>query len=69
MIAHDLLDGPFMKVAMDIMTYRGQDYLIIVDYYSKYPEIAKLENTTTRAVISHIKSVCVCVHVTVSPRK
>ena len=58
MIAHDIPDEPFMKVAMDIMTYRGQDYLIIVDYYLKYPEIGKLENKTTSAVIHHIKCVC-----------
>ena len=33
MLPHDIPD------AMDIMTYHRRDYLVVVDYYSKYPEV------------------------------
>ena len=29
-------------VAVDIMTYQGHDYVVVVEFYSKYPEIAML---------------------------
>ena len=57
MIAHKIPDGPFRKVAMDIMSFKGRDYLVVVDYYSKYPELALLENKTSECVISHVKSI------------
>ena len=57
MIAHKIPDGPFRKVAMDIMSFKGRDYLVVVDYYSKYPELALLENKTSEFVISHVKSI------------
>ena len=44
------------KVAVDIMTYQGHDYIVVVDFYSKYPEIAMLERKTTSCVILHMKS-------------
>ena len=38
------------------MTFKGHDYLVVVDCYSKYPEIALLENKTAACVINHLKS-------------
>ena len=57
MIAHDIPDGPFVKVAMDIMSFKGRDYLVVVDYYSKFPELALLKNKTSECVIAHVKSI------------
>ena len=57
MIAHDIPDGPFVKVAMDIMSFKGRDYLVVVDYYSKFPGLALLENKTSECVIAHVKSI------------
>ena len=33
MIAHEIPDGPFETVAIDIMSFKGRDYLVAVDYY------------------------------------
>ena len=56
---HDIPDLPFQKIAMDIMTFQGSDYLVVVDYYSKYPKIARLSTgKSAKQVISHVKSVC-----------
>ena len=43
-------------VAVDIMTYQGHDYIVVVDLYSEYPEIAMLERKTAACVILHMKS-------------
>ena len=45
---HDIPDLPFQKIAMDIMTFQGSDYLVIVDYHSKYTEIARLERVLNK---------------------
>ena len=59
MIAREIPDGQFVKVAMDIMTFKSRDYLVAVDYYSKFPELALLENKTSECVIAHVKSISV----------
>ena len=45
------------QVALDIMTHRGKDYLVAVDYLSKFLEIALLERKTAACVIMHLKSI------------
>jgi len=56
LIPQPLPDRPWQKVAMDIMT-KGSDYLVVVDCFSKYIEIAKLEEKTARCCIIHLKSI------------
>ena len=43
LIEHDVPKRPWEKVGADLMTIHGSDYLLVVDYYSKYFEIAPLE--------------------------
>ena len=57
MIAHQIPDLPWLKVGTDIMTLKGKDYLVVVDYHSKYPEIALLEDKTASTVVLHLKSI------------
>ena len=56
-IAHEVKAQPFAKVGADLFQFGGKDYLIVVDYYSKYPEIALLENKSAPSVILHLKSI------------
>lgn len=42
---------------MDLFDYKGSTYLLIIDYYSRYIEIAKLSKTTAGDVINHCKSI------------
>ena len=37
--------------------WKKTDYLLVVDYYSRFIEIAKLTLTTAMGVISHLKSI------------
>ena len=48
---------PWEVVATDLFTVNGLDYLLVVDFYSRYPEIEKLENTSSSIVISKLKSI------------
>ena len=46
LMCHEVPQRPWQKLAADIMTLYGKDYLVVVDYYSKYPEIAHLQSKT-----------------------
>ena len=39
------------------MTFRNTDYLVIVDYFSKYPEVVPLPDKTAQSVVMQCKSV------------
>lgn len=54
---HPIPSLPWEKVGMDVMTYNNHDYLVIVDYYSKYPELCKLDSKTASSLVVHCKSV------------
>ena len=50
---------PWKKVASDLFELNGQMYLhvLVIDYFSRYIEIAKLFNTSSQSVINHLKSI------------
>ncbi|XP_046392169.1 uncharacterized protein LOC124160378 [Ischnura elegans] len=50
-------ERPWMMVGMDIVTVRNQSFLVVVDYFSRYPEVARLTSTTAAAVIGKIKAI------------
>ncbi|XP_014670297.1 PREDICTED: uncharacterized protein K02A2.6-like [Priapulus caudatus] len=57
LIPHDVPDRPWKKLGMDLFEYGAKDYLVVVDYYSKFPEISLLERKTASEVITHLKSI------------
>ena len=42
---------------LEPLEWKKTDYLLVVDYYSRFIEIAKLTSTTAVSVISHLKSI------------
>ncbi|CAC5369073.1 unnamed protein product [Mytilus coruscus] len=50
MIPSEIPEIPWHTVGTDLFHWNGSDYLIVVDYYSRYFEIAKLENITEKYV-------------------
>lgn len=57
-INRNLPQRPWETVASDLFHFDGRDYLLVVDYYSKYPEVIHLKNnTTSENVIVQLKSV------------
>ena len=57
MIPSTYPDRPWQVVGTDLFKFRGSDYLLIVDYYSRYIELALLTTTCSNQVILHMKSV------------
>ncbi|XP_063384581.1 uncharacterized protein K02A2.6-like isoform X1 [Cydia fagiglandana] len=53
-ISHEIPDLPFSKVGMDIGYYAGKDFLVVVDYFSKWIEVAKLKNKSTTNIIDEL---------------
>ena len=47
---------PWQKVASALFEWKGDTYLLAVDYYSRYIEIAKLNQTMMTDVVTHLKS-------------
>ena len=50
---------PFQKVGTDLFEWKKRVYLLLVDYYSRYIEIALLNSQTAAEVIAHMKSIFV----------
>ena len=48
---------PWEKIGTDLFEWKKVDYLLVVDYYSRYIEIAKLTSTSANSVIAHLKSI------------
>jgi len=55
LMPHPVPDYPWQKVGCDIFSFRGKDQLLVVDYYSKYVEIAKLQSKTASSIIKELK--------------
>ena len=58
MTPHEIPNGRFLKVGMDIMTLHGKDFLVLVDYFSKYPELLPIPDKTAQTIVEQTKSVC-----------
>ena len=52
-----LPDYPWQSVAIDLFILSGANYVLIVDYFSRYPEVIKLRSTSSNAVIEAVKAV------------
>ncbi|CAL9707883.1 unnamed protein product [Knipowitschia caucasica] len=57
LLAHSRPNEPWRKVGADLFHLAGKDYLVMVDYFSNYPEVAFLTDTTAKQVIKHCKAI------------
>ena len=57
LILTELPELPWQNVAMDLFDWKKQTYLVIVDYYSRFIEVTRLEKLTSEEVIRHCKSI------------
>ena len=54
MIPHEIPSRPWEKLGVDYFTLFNQDYLIIVDYFSKYPKVISMSSKTAQVTIKVI---------------
>lgn len=57
LIPHEVPNLPFQKVGCDILTYQNKDYLVLIDYYSKWIELRELNCKSASGVIMALKSI------------
>jgi len=48
---------PWQRVATDLLEWQNSQYLIVVNYYSRYIETVKLSSASSSDVIGHLKSI------------
>ena len=52
-----LPDYPWQKIASDLFTLEGKNYLLACDYFSQYPEVIQLTSTTSGSIITVLKAI------------
>ncbi|KAK7102680.1 hypothetical protein V1264_020867 [Littorina saxatilis] len=52
-----LPERPWQQLGMDLLSFEGKDYMVVVDYYSRWLEILRLTSTTSAAVIAKLRSI------------
>ena len=57
LISTPLPDYPWQKVATDLFTLKGTCYLVVVDFFSRYPEVIQLRSTTSGGVVEALKAI------------
>ena len=56
LLQHSILERPWQTVGADYFTIANQDYLLIVDYFSKYPEVIQVQGKTAEHTINVFKT-------------
>ena len=59
-ISTKLPDYPWQKIGTDLFQFKGATYLVVVDYFSRFPEVQKLRITTSEGIIGALKSIFTC---------
>ena len=56
-LGQEIPTRPWVKLATDIFTFNNENYLLIVDYMSKFPVIRCLSHMTAKMVAEHMKAI------------
>ena len=57
LLSHNFAPRPWSKVGADLFYFDNRTFLVMVDYYSNYIEICKLQSQTTICVIKEMQGV------------
>ena len=57
--SHEISLLPWAKVGTDLLQKKSRNYLVTIDYYSKWPELTLIPSMTSTGVIKYTQvSVC-----------
>ena len=48
---------PWQCVGTDLFELAGKSYILVINYFSRYPEVLELRSTTSAAVVSALQSI------------
>ena len=57
LLNHEIPNGPWQKEGSDLFKLFNEDYLLVVDYFSGYVEIAHLKEQKAQCVINNMKKI------------
>ena len=57
MQSHEVAKALWTKVGVDLFEYNKQQYLLVVDYYSKFPYTCRLHSPDTSTIINKLKEI------------
>ena len=57
LISHEIRAKSWQKAGTDLFHFKNNGYLVIIDYFSNYLEVALLKSTTSSSIIAHMKSI------------
>ncbi|UYV74296.1 K02A2.6-like [Cordylochernes scorpioides] len=57
LIPNDFPERSWQKVGMDLFHYEGSEYLVVVDYFSRFIEVVRLTKLSSEAVVDHCKAI------------
>ncbi|XP_021341384.1 uncharacterized protein K02A2.6-like [Mizuhopecten yessoensis] len=55
LLPRNIPDRPWQTIATSLFSWNGEDFVVIVDYFSRYFEVSKLPSTTSNSVIAKLK--------------
>ena len=55
MMPHDPALGPWEKLGIDMFEFNGKQYLLVADYFSRFPIVRELSDMTANRVIAILK--------------
>ena len=56
LLPHPVPAHPWEKIGIDFFSLDGKDFLLIVDYFSKYPEVIQMTSKTAQATVAKLKT-------------
>lgn len=57
LILREFPNVPWETLGVDFFHFKNAEWLLLIDYFSKYVEVAKLNNITSTSVIAKLKSI------------
>lgn len=57
LLSHEVPNKVWYKVGIDLFVFKGIDYLVLIDYFSKFVELKKLNSTKSSDIILILKDI------------
>ena len=57
LIPSSIPERPWQKVGTDLFEYKSQEFVLVVDYLSRYCEVGLLKTSTSEEVVQHLKAI------------
>ncbi|XP_035213047.1 uncharacterized protein K02A2.6-like [Stegodyphus dumicola] len=57
LMQHEIPTKPFENIALDILQFGNQNYLVVIDYYSKWIAVSNIKDKTVNEIMIKLKCV------------